>query len=299
MSIVVVGSANTDLVIQVDALPEPGETVLGGAFVTASGGKGANQAVAVARLSGAVQFLASIGRDHFGDDLIQKYRDESIDTHLIQRPDQTSGIAMIYVAKNGQNSIAVAPGSNALLSPAHIDGAEAELKKASIVLTQLEIPVETVLRLAETAAQNDATFVLDPAPAQALPDGLYALTDVITPNETEATALTGISIKGERDARRAAESLLHKGVKNAIITLAEKGALLCTEQGAQHIDPVAVKAVDTTGAGDTFNAALASALYRGESMVQAVVFANRAAALSTTRLGAQPSIPFLDELQAE
>lgn len=299
MSVLVVGSANTDLIIQMDALPEPGQTVLGGEFVTASGGKGANQAVAVARLNGDVQFLASIGRDHFGDDLIQKYRDESVDTRLIQRPDTASGIAMIYVAENGQNTIAVAPGSNALLRRGHIDAAKAAFKRASIVLTQLEIPVATVLQVARTAKQNDATFVLDPAPAQILPDEIYALIDIITPNETEATALTGIAIDRERDAFQAARALFDKGVKNVVITLAERGALLYNDQTAQRIDAIPAEAIDTTGAGDVFNGALASALYEEEPMIQAVAFANRAAALSTTRLGAQPSIPFRDALKAE
>ena len=297
MSIMVIGSANTDLIIQVDTLPKPGQTVLGGKFVTASGGKGGNQAIAVARLGGEIIFLASIGRDNFGDALIQNYSDAAIDTALIYRPNCPSGIAMIYVAKNAENTIAVAPGSNGLLSSEHIRDAATHFQSAKIVLAQLEIPIETVLESAKTAQKNHARFILNPAPAQNLPAAIFPLIDSITPNQTEAKMLSGIDVVDQKSAIDAA-GIIHKtGVKNIIITLGSQGALLYNRDMIKMIPGYQVNAIDTTAAGDTFNGALAYALNKGKKMIDAIIFANKAAALSVTRLGAQSSIPTLKEVE--
>ena len=298
MSIMVIGSANTDLIIQVDTLPKPGQTVLGGKFVTASGGKGGNQAMAIARLGGKVTFLASIGRDNFGDALIQNYSDAAIDAALIHRPNCPSGIAMIYVAKNAENTIAVAPGSNRLLFSEHIRDAAIHFQSAKIVLAQLEIPIETVLKSANIAKENKAQFILNPAPAQNLPAAIFPLIDTITPNQTEARMLSGIDVVDQKSAIDAANVIHKTGVKNIIITLGSQGALLYNRDMIKMIPGYRVNAIDTTAAGDTFNGALAYALDEGKKMIDAIIFANKAAALSVTHLGAQSSIPTLKEVKA-
>lgn len=298
MSILVIGSANTDLIIQVDTLPKPGQTILGKNFTTASGGKGANQAIAIARLGGKVAFLASIGKDAFGDALIKNYNDAAIDTTLIDRPDCPSGIAMIYVAKNAENTIAVAPGSNGLLSAKQICNASAHFTSTKIVLAQLEIPIESVLKSAKIAKENRARFILNPAPAQNLPAEIFPLIDTITPNQTEAKMLTGIDVIDEKSATHAA-CVLHKtGVNNVIITLGRQGALLYNSDSIKMIAGYPVKAIDTTAAGDTFNGALVYALDTGKTITEAIIFANKAAALSVTKFGAQPSIPTLKTVEA-
>ena len=298
MSILVIGSANTDLIIQVDTLPKPGQTILGKNFTTASGGKGANQAIAIARLGGKVAFLASIGKDAFGDALIKNCNDAAIDTTLIDRPNCPSGIAMIYVAKNAENTIAVAPGSNSLLSERQICNASAHFTSTKIVLAQLEIPIESVLKSAKIAKEKRARFILNPAPAQNLPAEIFRLIDTITPNQTEAKMLTGIDVVDEKSATHAA-CVLHKtGVNNVIITLGRQGALLYNSDSIKMIAGYPVKAIDTTAAGDTFNGALVYALDTGKTITEAIIFANKAAALSVTKFGAQPSIPTLKAVEA-
>jgi len=298
MSILVIGSANTDLIIQVDMLPKPGQTILGKNFNTASGGKGANQAMAVARLGGKVTFLASIGQDAFGDALIKNYNDAAIDATLIGRPSCPSGIAMIYVAKNAENTIAVAPESNGLLSAQHICNASVHFQSNKFVLTQLEIPIETVLESAKIAKEKHTRFILNPAPAQNLPAEIFPLIDTITPNQTEAKMLTGIDVVDEKSATHAARILHKTGVKNVIITLGRQGALLYNNDSIKIIPGYPVKAIDTTAAGDTFNGALVYALDKDKAMIEAIVFANKAAALSVTTFGAQPSIPTLKSVEA-
>ena len=297
MSILVIGSANTDLIIQVENIPRPGETVLGGTFLTASGGKGANQAVAAARLGGRVRFIASISQDAFGKQLMQQYQQDDIDTSLIKHPDGPSGIAMIYVARNGQNSISVAPGSNALLNCQDIQTHANVFKDSRIVLTQLETPIETIHEAAKQAKNNDCIFILNPAPATKLPEDIYSLIDLITPNETEAQMLTGIPVTDIESAQKAAQSLYDKGVKTIIITLGEQGVYLFNKHHNCHIPTIKVKAVDTTAAGDTFNGALAYALSQEDSLISAIKFANQAASLSVTKLGAQTSIPSKEEIK--
>lgn len=296
MTIMVIGSANMDLIIQVEDIPTPGETILGGQFLTASGGKGANQAVASARLGSDVCFVSCIGEDGFGETLINNYQKDNINIKHIKRSSEPSGVAMIYVAKNGENSIAVAPGANALLTPQDLDRLTEQFIHSQIVLTQLDTPIETIVRAAELAKNNQCLFILNPAPAQSLPDELYPLIDIITPNETEAALLTGIEVINESSALAAAKVLFKRGVNNVIITMGEQGAFFYDGNNAQLISTYKVTAIDTTAAGDTFNGALVSALAQDNTLLDAIAFANKAAALSVTKLCAQTSIPYLDDM---
>ncbi|WP_151194338.1 ribokinase [Cysteiniphilum sp. JM-1] len=296
MTIMVIGSANMDLIIQVEHIPSPGETILGGQFLTASGGKGANQAVASARLGSDVCFVSCVGEDSFGETLINNYRKDNINIKHIKRSSEPSGVAMIYVAQNGENSIAVAPGANALLIPQDLDKLTAQFAHSDIVLTQLETPIETIMRASELAKSNQCLFVLNPAPVQSLPDNLYPLIDIITPNETEAALLTGIEVTDESSALMAAKVLFNRGVGNVIITMGAQGAFFYDGNTAKLIPTHKVAAIDTTAAGDTFNGALVSALAQNNTLLEAIAFANKAAALSVTKLGAQSSIPYLDEI---
>ena len=297
MTIIVIGSANTDLVMQVKSLPKAGETVLGDKFMQMSGGKGANQAVAIARCGVKVYLLASIGIDHFGDKLIENYKKCFIDTSLINRPAAASGVAMIYVAENGENSIAVSAGSNLLLSSKNIYELNSFFALSKYVIAQLEIPIDVVLTSARLAKQNNAIFVLNPAPAQALPKEIFSLIDIITPNQSEATILTGIDITDKCSAIAAAQALYKTGVKNVIITLGVRGALLYNNNYVKVIPGYSVKAIDTTAAGDTFNGALVYSLFCGNNIIESIIFANKAAALSVTRVGAQSSIPTVKEIE--
>jgi ribokinase len=288
--IVVVGSANTDMVVQIDHLPEPGETVLGGEYTQNLGGKGANQAVAAARLGADVTFVARLGEDTFGDVSIEAYKTEGIDTSYIVRDGKSpSGVALIMVDREAENIIAVAQGANANLSPEDVFAAEDAIQKADCLLVQLEIPLETVQAAIQLAVKHHVKVILNPAPAMGLPVDLLENVDYLTPNESEAALLTG-----ERHAKYAMEgaNLLKSRykLKNLIITLAEKGAMIVGDHNL-IVPAYPVMPVDTTGAGDAFNGALAVALARGESLVEAVKFANAVAALTTTRRGAQSSLP--------
>jgi ribokinase len=296
MAILVVGSANTDLVMKVKQMPKRGETILASKFLTIAGGKGANQAIAVSRLGSKVYLLASIGKDSFGDKLIQSYKKSFICTELIYRPNYFSGVAMIYVEEKGENSISVAPGSNVFLSPDNICSLEHYFLLSKFVLVQLEVPINTVLSSAIMAKRNHAKFVLNPAPAQSLPREIFPLVDIITPNETEASILTGINVIDENSAIAAAHILYKTGVNNIIITLGSKGALLYNSDYIKLISGYNVKAVDSTAAGDTFNGALVHSLSCSNDIVNSIIFANRAAALSVMRVGAHSSIPNFREV---
>ncbi|MEW6401150.1 MAG: ribokinase [Chloroflexota bacterium] len=293
--IVVVGSANTDLVVKVKHLPAPGETVLGGNYMIAQGGKGANQAVAAARLGADVTLIARLGQDAFGNESFAAYQAEGIDTSYIFRDDSApSGVALIMVNQAGENIISVAPGANSKLSPADILAAEAVIREADCVLTQLEIPVETVQAVVDLAEKHGVRTILNPAPAAPLPSELLAKVDVLTPNETEAAELAGnYSQAHAREAVSMLKTRFH--VKNIVMTMGKNGAMIAGFQ-PKILPAYQVASVDTTGAGDAFNAGLAVALASGATLVNAVRFACAVAALSTTRPGAQPSMPVSKEV---
>lgn len=297
-NLVVVGSSNTDLIVRVPRIPRPGETVLGGRFATAPGGKGANQAVAAARAGGRVTFIARVGCDAFGTQAVAGFRRDRIDVRHVRRdPDTPSGVALIFVAADGQNSIAVASGANANLSVADVRRAQAAFVKARVALFQLETPLATVTAGVELAARHGVRVILNPAPARELPDRLLRRVSVFTPNEIEAEALSGVKVHDPRSAEKAARRLLQRGVEAVIVTLGPRGALVCTAVGTELVRGFRVRAVDTTAAGDVFNGALAVALGEGRSLVEAVRFANAAAAISVTRPGAQPSAPTRAEIE--
>ena len=299
--VVVVGSANVDFVVQTPHIPRPGETVLGHDFVMAMGGKGANQAVGMARLGAEVTFVARVGQDVFGDQCLEAYRAEGIDTRFVSRdPDEATGVALIAVAADGENSITVASGANMRLLPEHVRAAEEAFRSADVLVMQLEVPLETVLAAAKLAAQHGVRVVLNPAPAQKLPPELLALVDVLTPNRIELAMLLGAQeaeIAGLDDAQLA-ERALSLGVANAVITLGAEGALVADANGAQRVPPFPVQPVDTTAAGDAFNAGLAVALGRGEPLAQAARYGAACGALATTKVGAQPSLPRAEDVAA-
>ncbi|MCS6863346.1 MAG: ribokinase, partial [Abditibacteriales bacterium] len=278
MSIVVIGSSNTDMVVKCPKLPAPGETVLGGEFLMAAGGKGANQAVAAARLGAEVEFVARLGRDMFGDAALQGFEREGVGTRFIVRDaDAPSGVALIFVDARGENEIVVASGANMRLSPADVDAAEEAIAQAQVVVLQLEIPLATVAHALDLAHRHGVSVILNPAPAQKLPNELLSKVSVLTPNEIELRLLTGNAeppgsagaspAQGEGEApveprreHERAERLLHTGVGTVIVTMGGEGALVVTGDGSRHVPAFQVEAVDTTAAGDCFTGALAVAL---------------------------------------
>jgi len=294
--IAVIGSSNTDMVIKCSHLPAPGETILGGNFFMNAGGKGANQAVAAARLNGDVCFIARVGNDIFGEQAIELFNKENINTDFITVDDASpSGVALITVDDKGENCIAVASGANSKLSVDDIKKSEQVLLQATIILVQLEIPIETIGYVADFAKQHHKKLILNPAPACSLPDKLLNKIAVITPNEKEAFMLTGVEINDIDAAKEAARILSAKQIETVIITLGEAGALLYHQHTFSLIATSKVTAVDTTAAGDVFNGALAVALSEQKNMEDAVRFANIAASISVTRLGAQASAPYRSE----
>ncbi|WP_209331742.1 ribokinase [Lunatimonas salinarum] len=295
--ILVIGSSNTDMVVQVPRIPAPGETVLGSHFFIVSGGKGANQAVAAARTGAEVTFVACVADDAFGKQAIEGFRKDGIHTDYIKVQEGShTGVALINVSEEGENSISVASGANSHLLPEDLRGISDAFKEAKIALAQLEIPLETIEFAAQMAEARGIPFILNPAPATALPDGLLEKVSILTPNETEAALLTGRTEVKDDQVEAIAHELLDKGIKTVIITLGSKGVYLCDSKTSERIPGYAVKAVDTTAAGDVFNGALAAVLATNHSMREAIDFAQRAAAISVTRRGAQPSAPFLHEV---
>lgn len=300
--IVVIGSINMDLVLRVPRMPLPGETLTGGAFRTIPGGKGANQAVACARLSGKVAgaqqvaMVGCVGDDAFGATLrAALVGDGIIDSHITTLPGVASGIASILVDDNGQNSIVIAGGANDLLSPAHIDAAKALIEQADIVVLQLETPMATVVHAIKLARSLGKTVVLNPAPAASLPEGVLELVDYLIPNEIEAAMLAGVSPEGA-DAKALAAALQKLGSDNVIITLGSKGVHAALYGGDFTFPAEVVQAVDTTAAGDTFIGGFVAGLASGMDEAEAIQQGQRAAAWSVTKPGAQTSIPHLHEL---
>jgi ribokinase len=295
--ILVIGSSNTDMVIKTKKLPAPGETILGGVFLLNPGGKGANQAVAASRLGGKVTFIGKRGNDLFGNQTVGLLMREGVDTeYFVKDSELPSGVALITVDSSGENSIVVAPGSNANLYPNDLPSHLFEGCIYDIMLLQLEIPLETVEFSAMKGSNCGMKVILNPAPAQVLTDKLLQNVWLLTPNEVEAEALTGIPISDVSSAEKSATALLKRGVKNVIITLGETGAFIKSENYTAMIPGIKVKAVDTTAAGDIFNGALAVALSEGKELKEAVVFANIAASISVTRMGAQASAPYRNEI---
>jgi len=295
--VLVVGSINTDMVVRVPRLPAVGETVLGVDFRQVSGGKGGNQAVAAARAGAVVAMVGCVGGDQFGSKVVDELRENGVDVSQLHRlSDAVSGVALIAVDTDGQNCITVAPGANVGLTPEMVRQAEPLIAAAGVVLLQLEVPVEAVMEAATIAANYETPIILDPAPAGPLPDRLWSHLAVVTPNVVEAEALTGHRIRGEGDACAAADALIGRGVESVVVTLGASGLLVATRNDRTVLKGFPVEAVDTTAAGDAFAGALAARLAEGTDLIMAARFANAAAAVAVTRLGAQPSIPTRDEI---
>jgi len=296
--IIVVGSSNMDLVVKSPRIPAVGETILGGDFIMTPGGKGANQAVAAAKLGTEVYLVARLGEDMFGDKSLDNFKAVSVNTQYVTRSEQSpSGVALITVDQTGNNVIVVAPGANNELSADDVQHARPAIASAGALVAQLEVPLETVEFAARMATSCGVPFVLDPAPAQKLGAELLSMVDVLTPNETEAQILTGIEVTDESSARKAAESLLENSAGAVIITMASAGYLLATGDGMEFVPAIEVKAVDATAAGDAFTGSLAVGLARGEELADAAYFANHVAALSVTKMGAQSSMPSIEDVE--
>lgn len=295
--IAVVGSSNTDLVAKAPRLPLPGETVIGDKFIIAPGGKGANQAVAMARLGGDVTFVAKLGMDDFGDQAIDNFRKDNINTNFIFRTSKSpSGVALIFVDDSGENVIVAVQGANAELLPVDVEKARSAIEYSDILVLQLEIPLETVSYAISIAKSKDIPVVLNPAPGKKLDHDLIKHIDYLTPNETETEILTSMKVFDDNTAKEAGLKLLEFGPRNVIITMGKRGAMLVNEEGCKLIPGFKVEAVDATAAGDAFNGGLAFAIASKSSIKDAVRFANAVAALSVTKMGAQPSMPFKSEV---
>lgn len=295
--ILVVGSSNTDMVINAEHLPGPGETIIGKSFFMNPGGKGANQAVSASRLGAHVVFICKTGNDIFGKQSVELFNDEGIDTaFLLSDAGYPSGVALITVDDNAENCIVVASGANATLSANDLQKSRAVIENASIVLMQLEIPLVTVEYVAAIAKANGVKVILNPAPACALPDSLLKNIFILTPNKTEAEMLSGIKVNSKATAESAARKIKERGVDTVIITLGAEGALILNDEACIHVPGVKVNAVDTTAAGDVFNGALAVGIFHKKDITEAVTYACSAAAISVTRMGAQASAPYKKEL---
>lgn len=298
-SILVIGSSNTDMIIKSERFPDPGETILGGDFYMLPGGKGANQAVAAARLGGEVSFICRVGDDQFGKRSIQVYQEEGISTdNIIIDPEERSGVALISVNGDGENKIVVASGANNGFQEEEIENVYKIISRADYVIMQLEIPVSIVGKIIQFSKRTDTNIILNPAPAQKLPDWFFDDLFLVTPNETETEILTGINVCDELTAKKAALWFQNKGVRNVVITLGKNGSYLVTSNEAYAISTPNVDTIDSTAAGDVFNGALAVALANGQSFKQAVNFASIAAALSVKKIGAQSSCPTLEDVLA-
>ncbi|MGV7962267.1 ribokinase [Photorhabdus tasmaniensis] len=296
----VLGSINADHILNLESFPRPGETVIGKQYQIAFGGKGANQAVAAGRSGADIEFIACVGEDDIGSRICQQLAMDNIKTSGIEVIEgETTGVALIFVNQQGENVIGINTGANAALTPEYFYRYQNIIEEADALLMQLESPLETVQLAAEIAKQNDTKVILNPAPAQKLSDQLLSLVDIITPNETEAEYLTGITVKDDSGAEKAAQILHDKGIAIVIITLGSRGVWLSEKgQKGEIVPGFKVNVVDTIAAGDTFNGAFVTALLEGKAMLSAVRFAHSAAAIAVTRQGAQPSVPWRNEIDA-
>lgn len=296
-NVLVIGSSNTDMVVKTNRFPLPGETVFGTDFFMSPGGKGANQAVAAARMKGDVTFICKIGNDDFGQRALQGFRAENIDVKYVTiEQNYASGTAMILVNANGENEIVVASGANALLSIDDIALAEEAIQLSDMVLMQLETPIDTIVFVAKKCINLGKKAILNPAPAQKLPEEIFDSLYLITPNETEAMILTGVHVIDESTADEAATILLNRGVQNVIVTLGSAGAYFKNKDQSFLTPSPRVKAIDTTAAGDVFNGVLAVELAKGTNWIDTIKIACKAASISVTRVGAQTSAPFFLEM---
>lgn len=295
----VLGSINADHILNLTHFPRPGETVIGKQYQVAFGGKGANQAVAAGRSGADIVFIACVGEDDIGERIRQQLVNDRIDVSPVEAvAGDSTGVALIFVNGEGENTIGIHAGANAALTPARVEQHQQVIADAAALLMQLESPLESVLAAAKIAHQHQTQVILNPAPATELPDELLSLVDMITPNETEAQILTGVAVNSDEDAARAAAVLHDKGIRTVLITLGSRGVWLSEQGKGQRIPGFRVEAVDTIAAGDTFNGALITALIEQRPMAEAVRFAHAAAAIAVTRRGAQPSVPWRDEIDS-
>ncbi len=295
--LVVLGSINVDHIVNLEQFPRPGETVTGRQYQVAFGGKGANQAVAAGRSGADIAFIACVGQDDMGERIRQQLAEDGIDvTPLAAIKGESTGVALIFVNAEGENSIGIYSGANAALTPDRVEQHHQVIAGADALLMQLESPLDSVLAAAHIARQNQTQVILNPAPAMVLSDELLSLVDIITPNETEAQTLTGVTVKTDDDAAKAAKVLHDKGIGSVLITLGQRGVWLSEHGKGQRIPGFRVEAVDTIAAGDTFNGALITALLENTTMTESVRFAHAAAAIAVTRHGAQPSVPWREEI---
>lgn len=296
-NICVIGSLNMDLVVNVDTMPKPGQTIIGSNFKEVPGGKGANQAVAMARLNGNVSMIGKVGEDGFGQTLINSLKNDKVDTTYIQTSKGATGVALITVDKNAQNSIVVSPGANFEVKEDDIDNNIEAIKNSDIVVLQLETPLNTIKYALNKAKELNKYTILNPAPAVKLDDKIIKNVDLLTPNETELEIISGVSIETEEDIQKAAQIMIEKGVKELIVTLGSKGSLYINKEKSMFKKAYKVEAVDTTAAGDSYTGALAVALSQDKNIEDAMDFASKVGALSVLKEGAQSSLPTLEDVK--
>ena len=294
--ICVIGSLNMDLVVNVDTMPKKGQTLIGNAFKEVPGGKGANQAVAMARLGGDIRMIGKVGKDSFGETLINQLKNDKVKTDYIHRDDCASGVAMITVDKNAENSIVVAPGANFRVLEEDIDKCIDAIDESDIVVLQLETPINTIKYALQKSKELGKYTILNPAPAVKLGDDIIENVDLLTPNETELEILSGVKIETEDDIKKAAYVMIEKGVKQLIVTLGSKGSLYIDKDNVKLKKSYKVEAIDTTAAGDSYTGALAVAFAKNKDIDEAMDFASKVGALAVTKEGAQSSLPTMEDV---